>query len=93
MRRSFYRLTIYKSWNGNAYADEWRWTLRGPNGRIIGASSEGFRKRANCAANFRQVTGTTPARDRDRGKWEQANWMATRQQFEQERRLERTYRV
>ena len=33
---------------------EWRWTRKAPNGRIVGASSEGYRHRADALANARR---------------------------------------
>lgn len=41
--------TIYQQNNG-----DWRWTRTAPNGRIVGASSEGYRNRADCVANARR---------------------------------------
>ncbi|MBO6524173.1 MAG: DUF1508 domain-containing protein [Balneolaceae bacterium] len=32
-------------------AGEWRWRRIASNGRIVGASSEGYSSRANCVAN------------------------------------------
>jgi Uncharacterized conserved protein len=32
-------------------AGEWRWRRTAPNGRIVGASSEGYKNRADCVAN------------------------------------------
>lgn len=36
---------------------EWRWTLHGKNGLIIGASSEGYKRRAAAVKNLERVTG------------------------------------
>jgi uncharacterized protein YegP (UPF0339 family) len=36
---------------------EWRWTARARNGRIIGASSEGYRDRTRAIQNLHAVTG------------------------------------
>jgi uncharacterized protein YegP (UPF0339 family) len=30
---------------------EWRWTRTAPNGRIVGASTEGYTSRINCLQN------------------------------------------
>ena len=30
---------------------EWRWKRQAPNGRIVGASSEGYKNRLDCFAN------------------------------------------
>ena len=41
----------------NFYLDsrgEWRWTRTAPNGRIVGASSEGYRNRSDAIANARR---------------------------------------
>lgn len=35
---------------------EWRWSIRASNGKIIGASSEGYHGRARCVANFNLIT-------------------------------------
>lgn len=32
-------------------AGEWRWTRTASNGRIVGASSQGYANRADCVAN------------------------------------------
>ena len=39
---------------------EWRWERIAPNGRIVGASSEGYKNRADCVANAKRngYTGT-----------------------------------
>ncbi len=45
---------IYKSLrlkeNGYLIA-EWRWTRKASNGRIVGASCEGYRKKSTCIKN------------------------------------------
>lgn len=46
------RINVYKDFRG-----EWRWTLRSRNQRIIGASTEGYKKRAAALRNLRAVTG------------------------------------
>jgi uncharacterized protein YegP (UPF0339 family) len=46
------KLLIYK----NTATGEWRWTLRASNGRIIGASSEGYRQRGKMLDNVYMVT-------------------------------------
>lgn len=33
---------------------EWRWRRIAPNGREVGASTEGYRNRADCVANARR---------------------------------------
>lgn len=35
---------------------EWRWRLVSSNGRVIGASSEGYRWRSRCVENFERVS-------------------------------------
>ena len=45
-------ITIYRA------RFRWRWTMTDTrNGRIIGASSEGYAKRKACLANLVRVTG------------------------------------
>ena len=34
--------------------EEWRWRRTAPNGAIVGASSEGYKNRADCVANARR---------------------------------------
>jgi len=33
---------------------EWRWRRIAPNGRIVGASSQGYKNRADCVENARR---------------------------------------
>ena len=33
---------------------DWRWTRTALNGRIVGASTEGYRNRADCVTNARR---------------------------------------
>lgn len=33
---------------------KWRWKRIAPNGRIVGASTEGYSSRANCIANAKR---------------------------------------
>lgn len=33
---------------------EWRWRRTAPNGQIVGASTEGYKNRADCVANARR---------------------------------------
>jgi hypothetical protein len=35
----------------------WRWRITASNGRIVGAATEGYRDRRDCARNFELVTG------------------------------------
>ena len=44
------RLTVKKDARG-----KWRWTLKAENGRVIGASSQGYKRRADCLLNIRRV--------------------------------------
>ena len=39
---------------------EWRWQRKAPNGNVVGASTEGYKNRADCVANARRhgYTGT-----------------------------------
>lgn len=39
------------------WATEWRWRLRGKNGRIICSASEGFARRAGANKNLFMTTG------------------------------------
>ena len=34
--------------------EEWRWRRKAPNGEIVGASTEGYKNRADCVANARR---------------------------------------
>lgn len=34
--------------------DEWRWRRKSPNGKIVGASSEGYKHKSDCIANARR---------------------------------------
>ncbi len=40
---------------------EWRWRRTATNGRIVGASTEGYKNKADCIANMRRFgfRGTT----------------------------------
>jgi len=40
---------IYKDGRG-----DWRWRRTAQNGRIVGASTEGYNNRADCLANARR---------------------------------------
>ncbi len=40
---------IYQDGNG-----EWRWRRVAPNGKIVAASSEGYKNRSDCVANARR---------------------------------------
>ncbi|HYD16576.1 MAG TPA: DUF1508 domain-containing protein [Candidatus Nanoarchaeia archaeon] len=46
---------IYQGTNG-----EWRWERIAPNGRTVGASTEGYKNRTDCVSNARRngYTGT-----------------------------------
>lgn len=52
--RGFMKLTvaIKKDRKG-----EWRWTLKHRNGRIVGASTEGYKRKPACLKNLELVTG------------------------------------
>lgn len=41
--------SFYKDSSG-----EWRWTRKAPNGRIVGASTQGYKNRASCVSNARR---------------------------------------
>jgi uncharacterized protein YegP (UPF0339 family) len=47
-----YKLTLYKAPNG-----EWRWKMVAKNGRLVGASSEGYKKKSAAIKNLEIVTG------------------------------------
>ena len=34
---------------------KWRWSLKADNGRIIGASTQGYRRRSDCVRNICMV--------------------------------------
>ena len=36
--------------------NEWRWTIQSRNGRIVGASSEGYKNRGMCLRNLALIT-------------------------------------
>lgn len=42
-------ITIYKTF----WHNEWRWRIKASNGKIIGASSDGYKNRVDCVANLR----------------------------------------
>lgn len=42
--------TIYKS------RGQWRWRMKDRNGKIIGASTEAYRRLKDCRANLKRVT-------------------------------------
>ena len=43
------KFSFHQSRNG-----DWRWSRTAPNGRIVGASTEGYRNQADCKANARR---------------------------------------
>jgi hypothetical protein len=45
---------------------DWRWRIRAENGQIVGASSEGYRRRFDCGRNLTLVTGLF---DTGRAEW------------------------
>lgn len=34
--------------------DDWRWRRTAPNGKIVGASSEGYKNKSDCIANAKR---------------------------------------
>lgn len=42
-------------------AGDWRWRLRGDNGRIIATSGEGYQNKADCLHGIELVTSATAA--------------------------------
>lgn len=52
-----YRWEIYKD-----KAGEWRWRKIASNGQIVGAATEGYRNKADCLSNARNMGMTcTPS--------------------------------
>jgi len=43
--------------------DEYRWRRKAPNGQIVGAASEGYKKKVDCEANMKRGP-------KDSDKWE-----------------------
>lgn len=54
MRVTFYPLA---PWTPGRYDVLWRWKINAANGRIIGASTEGYTGKRGAVANFETVTG------------------------------------
>lgn len=48
------RLTLYKD-----AANQWRWTVKSSNGRIVADSSEGYEHRADCIKQAIDLFGST----------------------------------
>lgn len=48
MKNKTDKVTIYQS----AWNSEWRWRIKSPNGRILAASSEGFKSKAGAERNL-----------------------------------------
>jgi len=42
-------ITIYKTF----WRKEWRWRIKAANGKIIGASTEGYKNRVDCVDNLK----------------------------------------
>ena len=53
MRRD--RITIYRA--DREGGGGWRWQWKAGNGRIIGASTEGYAAKRDCLVNLERVTG------------------------------------
>ena len=47
-----YEVEFYRS---GLIFKEWRWRIRATNGRIIGASTEGYKNRLDCVYNAQSV--------------------------------------
>jgi uncharacterized protein YegP (UPF0339 family) len=45
-------MTVYRDATG-----QWRWQVKASNGRIIGASSEGYKRRGRAIDNLLSITG------------------------------------
>lgn len=59
------KVTIYRQKGSR----DWRWQMYAPNGRLIGASSEGYRGKSKAIYNLTQVTGLRLySQDYPRGK-------------------------
>ena len=43
--------------SSSRFCQDWRWRVAADNGKIIGASTEGYRNKAAAVANFSQLTG------------------------------------
>jgi uncharacterized protein len=43
-------------------ANEWRWRLRSPNGRILADSGEGYRNKQDCRSAIQLVSTSGSAR-------------------------------
>lgn len=62
------KVKVYASWfyeHGEVKVvrrKEWRWTRRAPNGEVVSASTEGYRKKADCVANARRCQTYCPIR-------------------------------
>lgn len=48
----YLRIQFYKT-----QAGEWRWRMRAPNGRVVAAASEAYKKRMGAVENATVVTG------------------------------------
>ena len=46
-------LTIYKD-----ASKQWRWRITAPNGKIIGASTESYKRRRDCEQNLLDIVET-----------------------------------
>jgi uncharacterized protein YegP (UPF0339 family) len=54
---SFYQETLFELQKLDSFikdtSKDWRWRITAPNGKIIGASSEGFESKQGCENNFK----------------------------------------
>ena len=41
----------WEFYKDNAKKPEWRWRRTAPNGRVVGASTEGYHNKSDCLAN------------------------------------------
>ena len=46
--------------------NEWRWRRTAPNGKIVGASNEGYTSHSNCKSNARR-NGWVPIAEKNKG--------------------------
>lgn len=52
MKKRGVQVEVYQDASG-----EWRWRMQAANGRIVGASTEGYINHADCMDNLYLVTG------------------------------------
>jgi hypothetical protein len=60
------KVQFFRHPEGTRLIQGWRWRIRAENGRIVAASSEGYRRRFDCGRNFTLATGFL---DQGRAEW------------------------